>query len=65
MRVALVLDRGPGGTAYGAGYAAPELQVVVRSVDYRVDILLDDVAADDHYARLTVAHTSPIRSSSI
>src|SRR5439155_26525818 len=46
----------------GAGDTATELQVVVRSVDYRVDGLFHQVAVDDHDVRLMTSQISPIRS---
>src|SRR5205809_430703 len=64
MHVALVLDRGSRSPSDCAGDTAAELQVVVRCVDDRVHLLLDEVSADDHDAGLSACHISSIRSSS-
>jgi hypothetical protein len=48
MRVALALDRCSAAPAYRSRDARTEDQVIVCGIDYRVDLLLDEVAADDH-----------------
>jgi len=60
--VALILHRRSRRAPDGAGDTATKLEFVVRGVDYRVDSLFHQVAADDHYVRLMTSQISPIRS---
>ena len=64
VRVALVLDGGPSGAPDRARHPTSELQIVVGGVDYRIDLLLDEITADDQDSRFVRSHTSAMRSSS-
>src|SRR5207248_10290292 len=64
MRRALVLYRRSTAAPNGSGHAAAEQQVVVGRVDDGVDLLLDQVAGDDHDPRGSDSFTSNTRSSS-
>ena len=62
--IAFILDRGPGCPPDRTRDSASELQIVVRGVDDRVDLLFDEVAADDQDAGFNACQISSIRASS-
>src|SRR5579859_68025 len=64
MRGALVLYRSAAAAPYRSRHAATEQQVVVGRVDDGIDLLLDQVAGDDHDPRGSDSFTSSTRSSS-
>src|ERR1700682_1355576 len=64
MRIALLLNRRTASPADRACDTSPKHQVVVRRVDDRVDMVIDEVAFDDHDPRRMHASTSATRSSS-
>src|SRR5258708_6952296 len=63
LRIALLLYRGAAAAANRAGNACTKHEVVVGCVDNRVDVLLDQVAADDHDSRRRHSSTSATRSA--
>src|SRR5258708_8233728 len=63
LRIALLLYRGAAAAANRAGNACTKHEVVVGCVDNRVDVLLDQVAADDHDSPRRHSSTSATRSA--
>src|ERR1700730_5531125 len=63
VRVAFFLNRRPSTASDGARHTASEDQVIVRSIDDGVDVLLDEVACDDQDSRRSHASTLATRSS--
>jgi hypothetical protein len=61
MRVALALDRRSAAPTYRSRDTRTQNQVIVCGVDDRVDVLLDEVAADDHDAGRMDFSTSATR----
>src|ERR1700730_9887088 len=61
--IAFLLDRRAAAPADRSGYTTPEHEVVVCGIDNRVDVLLDQVAVENHDPRRMQASTSATRSS--
>src|ERR1700704_6211423 len=63
VSVALTLDRCATAHAYRSRYTASQHQVVVRGVDDRVNLLIDEGSVDDQDSRRRDFSTSPTRLS--
>jgi len=63
MSVAFILDGGATRASNRARHATAQLELAVGGVDDRVDLLLHQIAGDDHDSRLRNSHTSAIRAS--
>jgi len=62
MRIAFLLYRRPSSTPDGAGDATAEDEVIVGRIHNCVDLLLNQVAGDDHDSRRMHSSTSATRS---
>ncbi len=64
VRVAFALDLRPAAPAYRACNSSAQHKVIVGCIDYRVDLLLDEISVDDDYARRRQASISLTQASS-